>query len=317
MLFGKKKTSACPRCGGRLFREEPDGSVFCGKCGSLIEAGSNLNPAAGNKPAAPQGNMMAARCPVCGSETLCKEGTKSLVCSFCNSSFVPAPPKADTSPVMPNLTKKEEPAKDKEMNGRDIFALARTNTVEIHTSFGNAGCCGSGFFFDNGYVLTNAHVVFANVYEDGDVVPAKKITMNFKGGPRQDAEVVYYDIDGDMALLKTSLSCPKLARIAKKMPETGEAIFAVGNSAGEGMCILEGIVADQLRKVDDLDFMMISANIVGGNSGGPIFSSRGEVVGIVTLGSRTAVAMNYGIPVIRIESFLLTAERALHIKFKR
>ena len=317
MLFGKKKISACPRCGGRLFREEPDGSKFCSKCGSLVESGSNLNSMEGSKPAAPQGTMIAARCPVCGSETLCKEGTKSLVCSFCSNSFVPVAPKADAPIAPPNLLKKEEPSNNKEMNGRDIFAFARTNTVEIHSSFGMSACCGSGFFFDNGYVLTNAHVVFANVYEEANVIPAKSVSLNFKGGQRQSAEVVYSDIEGDMALLKTALSCPKVAHIAKKMPETGEAIFAVGNSAGEGMCILEGIVADQLRKVEGLDFMMISANIVGGNSGGPIFSNKGEVVGIVTLGSRQAVAMNYGIPITRIESFLKAAELALHIKFKR
>ena len=67
---------------------------------------------------------------------------------------------------------------------------------------------------------------------------------------------------------------------------------------------MEGLVADQLREVADNQYMMISANIVGGNSGGPIFNKKGQVVGIVTLGSRDAVAMNYGIPVPRIREFL-------------
>ena len=135
--------------------------------------------------------------------------------------------------------------------------------------------------------------------------------------PRQAAELIAYDTSNDMAILQTSLACPKIASIAKKMPDTGEEIFAVGNSAGEGMCILQGIVADQLRTVQKKPFMMISANIVGGNSGGPIFNKLGEVVGVVTLGSTKAVAMNYGIPVTRIESFLLETEGKLKMKFRR
>ena len=63
--------------------------------------------------------------------------------------------------------------------------------------------------------------------------------------------------------------------------------------------------------------MMISANIVGGNSGGPIFNKRGKVVGIVTLGSNEAVAMNYGIPVPRIERFIKSVEQKAGKKFAR
>ena len=202
-------------------------------------------------------------------------------------------------------------------DGKRVFAIARECSVEVHSTFqGKAyGSAGSGFFFtEDGYILTNCHVVAEN-FNTPRIRYADSIQVNRKGERRYTAKLIYAEPNEDMAILKASIPNKGVARFANSVPETGEAIFAVGNSAGAGMCILEGIVADASRRVSNNIYMMISANIVGGNSGGPIFNTRGEVVGIVTLGSDTAVAMNYGITLGRAKNFLARAEEETDLRF--
>ena len=331
----------CPRCGGSDFRENGDGSKTCLFCDHVLRpAAPSVHPVVAPTIPEPEPEPIAPsiryfRCPMCGSENP-EGGDGYCTCVFCGNHYavaiakpepapLPEPPKAEepspkptpetkpNKPQKPVETEKEE--KERLLNGKEVFDLAKTNTVEVHSRFDTNASCGSGFFFAQRYILTNAHVVFDD--PDGAKKPASAIAVNFKGGRRVDARVIAFDIANDMAILETSLNCANLAKIAKKMPDTGEDIFAVGNSAGEGMCILQGIVADQLRTVQGLPFMMISANIVGGNSGGPIFNKKGEVVGIVTLGSVNAVAMNYGIPITRIEKFLSAVEKKINKRFER
>ena len=302
----KEKPEICPKCKGRLFLANRDGTKTCASCGATI--GTPYADARGSKPA---GNKPASTelCPSCGSQadydSTDASGRPVYSCKFCGNKFSPKPVAAPApqAPAAPSAPKEEKP---EILDGREIFALARSNTVEIHAVFSDAGSAGSGFFICPNYIITNAHVVFdhKDTILGHAAFGAKKVSVCFKGGHQHDAEIVFYNLEEDMALLKTNLPCTSVARISKTMPETGETIYAVGNSAGQGMCILQGIVADQLREVADNEYMMISANIVGGNSGGPIFNAKGHVVGIVTLGSRDAVAMNYGIPVTRIKNFI-------------
>jgi len=85
--------------------------------------------------------------------------------------------------------------------------------------------------------------------------------------------------------------------------ETGEKVYAIGNSKGQGICILDGIVSDSERLIGSDNFIMFSAPIVQGNSGGPIFNANGDVIGIVTLKLKDASAMNYAIPVSAVKTF--------------
>ena len=304
----KEKAEICPKCKGRLFLSNRDGTKTCASCGETIgipiyEAGKQRKADAAPAPVA------TATCPSCGSQASYvatdDRGQDVYACAFCGNRFSPKKAAAPSAPVAPAA-----PKKDEELDGKEIFALAKANTVEILATFTEGAGAGSGFFIAPGYILTNAHVVTESKKNDpigalvGEVQPAKKVVVCFKGGKQHKAEIKYYDRKEDMAVLHTDLACSKVASISSDMPETGETIYAVGNSAGQGMCIMEGLVADQLREVADNQYMMISANIVGGNSGGPIFNKKGQVVGIVTLGSRDAVAMNYGIPVPRIREFL-------------
>ena len=318
----KSKPNTCLFCGGRLFMEGKNGEKICAKCGRPVPGTGEVKPKEHNKPSFAKTTI----CPTCGSMaemvSNTSDGKELYACSVCGNRFTPivkeARPMSEPEPL-PSQNGKPEPKKNGVLSGREIFEIAEANTVEILAHEGDPlyGASGSGFFFaENGYILTNAHVILSEIEKP---TPAAQILVRFKNSEYTKAIIVDFDEAEDMAVLQTTLPCSNIAKIAKESPETGEAIYAVGNSAGQGMCILEGIVADKEREVIGKDFMMISANIVGGNSGGPIFNTKGEVVGIVTLGSTEAVAMNFGIPIKRIEKFLKYVEnRGLgYIHFKR
>lgn len=314
----KEKPIVCPKCKGRLFFEGRNGEKTCTKCGFVIYGEAPATDIPETKAKTP---TKSSPCPICGSlaDLLDTDpnGREIYSCSFCGNRFTPMPkmPKPQ-QPAAPQesasqpakQTTKATP-KDKPLNGKQIFEHALKNTVEvISVNYGN----GSGFFFADGFVMTNAHVVI----DERTNNPVSSIKVNFKGGQEASATIIGYDIKEDMAILSTQMKCEEPVRFAKKELETGEAIYAVGNTAGEGMCILEGIVADKRRKVNGSEFTMISANIFHGNSGGPVFNTKGEFVGIASGGVEKIVAMNFSIPVDRVLRFIRAVEQQTRIRFE-
>ncbi len=307
-IFGSKKPAdVCPACGQRLFMENPDGTRTCVKCGYKIgqKEGGVYRSAAKNEADSKPVSAKTAPCPSCGSNaelfSIEANGAEIYRCSFCGNQFEKKE-KAPRGPIGPS---KKEPDV---LDGKGVFDLAKANTVEVHAVFGKMGAAGSGFFIEKGLVMTNCHVI--SDHEDGWKL-AEKVTINYKGGKRYDALVAAYNKEQDMAMLVTDMPCSQVAKIAEQLPDTGVTIYAVGNTKGEGMCILEGIVADSSREIEGLPFTMISANTFHGNSGGPVFNNKGEVVGILTLGDREVVSMNYAIPVTRVRAFIQAAKQSL------
>jgi len=63
-------------------------------------------------------------------------------------------------------------------------------------------------------------------------------------------------------------------------------------------------VSDSRRTLGDNDYIVISAPVTSGYSGGPVFNTKGSIIGIIKGGRDGAVAMNYSIPSKIISSFL-------------
>ena len=120
----------------------------------------------------------------------------------------------------------------------------------------------------------------------------------------------------DLALLKTEPN-KELIPVTFSNQEAfpGEAVYAIGNSKGEGLCIVEGIVSDVHRKIGAIDAVMISAPVTHGNSGGPVFDADGKFIGIVQSGRNDVSAMNYVIPINTILDFLQEAKDKENIEF--
>jgi serine protease Do len=143
-------------------------------------------------------------------------------------------------------------------------------------SFEYTASAGSGFVVDpDGVILTNWHVV-AGAYE---------IFVTFADGSRYDAEILNAARIVDLALLKIDAG-HKLRAVTwgdSARIEIGEPVFAIGNPLGIGTSVSGGIVSALHRNIQDTpydDFIQTDAAINHGNSGGPLFNARGEVIGV-------------------------------------
>ncbi len=143
---------------------------------------------------------------------------------------------------------------------------------------------GSGFVISKeGHVITNAHVV-GNVTNNRGVVHLK-----FKNGKLYDADVVGYDVESDIAVLKIKnpfkLEFPFL--VWGETPEIGSKSFAIGSPMGLSFSTTFGNISALDRMVPNtpsyVPFIQTDTSINPGNSGGPLFNDHGQVVGINTM----------------------------------
>jgi serine protease Do len=136
---------------------------------------------------------------------------------------------------------------------------------------------GSGFFVSaDGYIVTNHHVVDKAVKVE--IVTDKGVTF--------EAKVIGGDAKTDLALLKVDgRSDFSFVDLADSKPRVGEWVVAMGNPFGLGGTVTAGIVSAHGRNIGAGpydDFLQIDAPVNKGNSGGPTFNTRGEVVGVNT-----------------------------------
>lgn len=136
---------------------------------------------------------------------------------------------------------------------------------------------GSGFFVSqDGYVVTNNHVV----------ENAVEVQLVTDSGKTLDAKVVGTDPRTDLALLKVKDAGDyAFVQLADGKARIGDWVLAIGNPFGLGGTVTAGIVSAQGRDIGSGpydDFIQIDAPINRGNSGGPTFNQKGEVVGVNT-----------------------------------
>jgi serine protease Do len=136
---------------------------------------------------------------------------------------------------------------------------------------------GSGFFISSdGYVVTNNHVVSNGV----------SFEVTIDSGKTYQAKVIGTDPQTDLALIKVSAPTDfPYVRLAPDLPRIGDWVLAVGNPFGLGGTVTAGIVSARGRDIGAgpyEDFIQIDAPVNKGNSGGPTFNVRGEVIGINT-----------------------------------
>lgn len=154
---------------------------------------------------------------------------------------------------------------------------------------------GSGFIIsEDGYVVTNNHVI-----ENAD-----EITVILADDQRLKATLIGRDPKTDLALLKVksdkSLKAVKFGDSDKS--RVGDWVVAIGNPFGLGGTVTTGIVSARGRDIRSGpydDFIQTDASINKGNSGGPMFNSDGEVIGVnsaIYSPSGGSVGIGFAIP---------------------
>ncbi len=159
----------------------------------------------------------------------------------------------------------------------DIVEELLPTAVNISTTqeFGNNG---TGFIISSdGHIATNNHVI-----ED-----ANEINITLSDGSKYKAKVVGADKKSDLAVIK--INAGKILPFAKfgdsSKARIGDWIIIIGNPYGLGGSVSVGIVSARGRSINgetDHDFIQTDAAINKGNSGGPMFNIKGEVIGIST-----------------------------------
>ena len=170
----------------------------------------------------------------------------------------------------------------------------------------NSQWSGTGFALKNGYVVTNYHVI------DG----AKSIKINGVNGnfnTSYNTTVVGSDKINDLALLKISDSSftgfgSIPYSISSNTSDVGEEIFVLGypltSTMGEEIKLTTGIISSKTGFQGDVALYQISAPIQPGNSGGPLFDKKGNVIGIVSAKHEGAENVGYAIKTIYLRNLI-------------
>jgi serine protease Do len=136
---------------------------------------------------------------------------------------------------------------------------------------------GSGFFMSgDGYVVTNNHVL-------ANGTNPEVMTDN---GTIYSAKIIGADPETDLALIKVSANTNfPYVRFANEPPRIGDWVLPIGNPFGLGGSVTAGIVSARGRDIGEGpydDFIQIDAPVNVGDSGGPSFNVKGEVIGVNT-----------------------------------
>ena len=175
-----------------------------------------------------------------------------------------------------------------------IYELATQQVVGISTevtstnAFGQmvtGAISGTGFIISSdGYILTNNHVV-EKAYEEN-----LKVTVMLYDGTEYEAEIVGVEGDNnDIAVLKINASGLNAASLGNSDEmKVGESVYLVGNPLGElTYTMTAGIISALDREIAaeqdaSVNMFQLDAAVNSGNSGGPVYNSRGQVIGVVT-----------------------------------
>lgn len=150
---------------------------------------------------------------------------------------------------------------------------------------------GSGFIISaDGYIVTNQHVIDK----------AKTINITLYNNEKTEAEVVGIDKKTDLALLKINTTTPLISASFgdSDVLRVGDWVLAIGNPFGLGGSVTAGIVSAKSRDIESGsydNFIQTDAAINQGNSGGPMFNLKGEVIGVNSaIFSSTGESMGIG-----------------------
>jgi serine protease Do len=152
---------------------------------------------------------------------------------------------------------------------------------------------GSGFILEGrGLVVTNQHVI-----DD-----SRNVTVRLFDGSEYPAEIVGSDPETDLALMQIK---PRRRLEQARLGDSdrvrvGDWVMAVGNPFNYEHSVTVGVVSAKDRKIDESPFeryIQTDAAINFGNSGGPLFNARGEVVAITTAISTKGRNIGFAIPI--------------------
>lgn len=201
-----------------------------------------------------------------------------LGAALCLGVALPSTARAAAMPDQPKVsaTTQSETAIERAMKA--VVAISPQDAAARKQNGDTEAAGGSGFVIHaSGLILTNAHVV----------AKLDTVEVTFANGKRYTGKVIGRDGRTDLAVVKIEAEQPlpilKLAK-SSRLP-LGAKVFALGNPMGNRFSVTSGIISGYDRAYDvawPVNFIQHDAALNPGNSGGPLITEEGEVIGINT-----------------------------------
>jgi serine protease Do len=158
---------------------------------------------------------------------------------------------------------------------------------------------GTGFIlWDSNIIITNEHVIRDN----------KSVVIEGKNIERQSCEVIFIDELYDLAFL----SAPKLFTKEEHIisfgnleeVNVGDPVYAAGHPFGLKFSTTKGIISNTSLSLSGIDYLQHDASLNPGNSGGPLFNTKGELVGVNTFIHKDGSNIGIALPIVELKNIL-------------
>jgi len=165
---------------------------------------------------------------------------------------------------------------------------------------------GSAFQVDDqGYYLTNYHVIASEVDPEYEGYSSLTIRPFDKPEARIPAQVLGWNEELDLALLKSEIAERTLYLHDLKDPDKGQRVYSIGSPVGLESSVSSGIISAPGRRILARgDALQIDVPVNPGSSGGPLLDEEGRVVGLIFAGLSDFQGLNFALPPSWISSLL-------------
>ncbi|BAY42196.1 serine protease (plasmid) [Nostoc sp. NIES-2111] len=220
--------------------------------------------------------------------------------------------------LLPNHKQQVLAQTSDEQIARQVYQKASPAVVTVQTGTGH----GSGFVVSqDGLIITNAHVIKPPPTTQQELerynpnIFPSVVTVVFSDGKKASADVLGFGKSGlDLAILKihNQKNLRTLSLAAAGSAKVGDRIFTLGTPlyADFKDTFTQGHITRVSSKNGEIQH---DAAIQGGNSGGPLLNTKGQVIGVNTSGivgqEKLNSGMNFAIPVVQVQSFIATARK--------
>lgn len=186
--------------------------------------------------------------------------------------------------------------------------------TEGSSSSNEMSSTGTGIVYSSdGYIITNAHVIYDSEYTNSKAV---KVTVVMNDKTEYEAQIVAYDKEADIAVLKADAENLTAAKFGDSSSvSVGDPVIAIGNPLGLDLfnTVTSGIISGLNRNITindtEMNLIQTDAAINSGNSGGPLINDKGEVIGI----NSAKMSSSYSQTTIEGIGFAIPSDYALKV----
>lgn len=193
--------------------------------------------------------------------------------------------------MVPEQIASGELGDDDTNSAESVLEKTVDGVLAIETDTGKEG---SGFFITTGcLVVTNAHVVNG----------AETIILKTSSRKLFTAQVLLKDDGRDLALLRSNARvCSPLILDDSSKASIGQEVYAIGNPLGLSGTVTRGIISALRQDNNGIHYIQLDASVNPGNSGGPLISRSGRVLGVNTFKVRGFEGLNFAVASDEIKS---------------